>query len=300
MTLSRLSPNISYSSLLVSGVMLLTSCTSPTKPKPVSTHYISIEKIPLKVALNITDEFRKVNWGDAFPGNMDASSILANEAAECARHTFVEVVELRNGGAPNIAVDAILTPSAPNIGRKPGQTMFSKDQVTIAIDWTLIDSSQKIIWEGSTSGQGMNASGWAAVLSQALEATFQKSQVILLSTPAIRRFAAVKNPASKTPFTESGPMRPELQKLCTLLQSDNRDVVIDTLKKLRQMDAKEAVPNILPCLFDGHPNVMRDGCRTLAVLGNRDVIVYVEPLLKSKDGSVRDDARKAIEALRAK
>jgi HEAT repeat protein len=66
------------------------------------------------------------------------------------------------------------------------------------------------------------------------------------------------------------------------------------------MDAPEAVPSILPCLTSSNPNVIRDACRTLAVLGNKDVIASIEPLLKHSRADVRKDAQDAIDLLQAR
>jgi hypothetical protein len=46
--------------------------------------------------------------------------------------------------------------------------------------------------------------------------------------------------------------------------------------------------------------VVRDACRTLAVLGNKDVIPLIEPLLNSPDSKVKKDAQDAITTLRSK
>ena len=50
--------------------------------------------------------------------------------------------------------------------------------------------------------------------------------------------------------------------------------------------------------YDTH--VIRDACRTLTVLANKDVIPSIEPLLTHPDKAVQKDAQDAIYALRAK
>lgn len=93
----------------------------------------------------------------------------------------------------------------------------------------------------------------------------------------------------------------EVEKLCAALKSENPNEIIGALKRLREMDAPEAVPKIIPCLDPHfHPNVIRDACRTLAVLGNKEVIPSIEPLLKHRKADVRKDARNAIAKLQAK
>lgn len=93
---------------------------------------------------------------------------------------------------------------------------------------------------------------------------------------------------------------PEVTELCEQLKSRNANEVERTLKKLRVMDAPEAVPQILPCLTNSSPNVIRDACRTLAVLGGTNVISFIEPLLKSSRADVRKDAQDAIDILKTK
>jgi len=290
--------------LLWPGLLLLASCTSVTKPKALSTTYLSTEKIPLKIALNITDELRKANWELEVMGSreiMEVGPTLAKEVTSCARNTFIEVVEISNGSVPPAPVDAILTPNVASIDRKPGQTLFSKDAVTIAIQWTLIDPSQKLLWEGAAAGQGMNGSGWASVLTQAIEKSLRKSQFVMLSSQSIQQFAAKKySDAKLTPVIAGAVTRPEVRDLCAMLDSEDKGRVKDSLKKLRTLNATEAVPQILLCLLDSEPNVVRESCRTLAVLGNKQTIIYLEPLLKEMDGGIQSDARKAIETLRAK
>jgi hypothetical protein len=98
----------------------------------------------------------------------------------------------------------------------------------------------------------------------------------------------------------NNPVDPEVEKLCESLKAEKSSVVIQALKKLRGMNAPEAVPQILPCLTSSNPNIIRDACRTLAVLGSKDVIPSIEPLLKHPKPDVRKDAQDAIDALQAK
>jgi HEAT repeat protein len=80
----------------------------------------------------------------------------------------------------------------------------------------------------------------------------------------------------------------------------DRPEVEDALKQLREVDAPEAVPDILTCLNHVNANVVRDACRTLAVLGDKDVIPSIEPLLNDPRSDVRKDAKDAIEKLQSK
>ena len=57
---------------------------------------------------------------------------------------------------------------------------------------------------------------------------------------------------------------------------------------------------LLPLLKHATPNVVRDACRSLAVLGGKDVIPSIEPLLSHPDAKVQKDAKDAIFALKSK
>jgi HEAT repeat protein len=91
-----------------------------------------------------------------------------------------------------------------------------------------------------------------------------------------------------------------IKDLCALLKASSEDEVMDGLKALRGLKAPEAVAEILPALKHPSANVVRDACRTLAVLGNKDIIPYIEVLLKNSEPEVQKDAKDAIAKLRAK
>ena len=103
-----------------------------------------------------------------------------------------------------------------------------------------------------------------------------------------------------TANTTNNISNPEVVELCAALGSSNPNEVVHTLKLLRRPDAAAAVPDILPLLHNNNTHVVRDACRTLAVIANKDVIPSIEPLLKDKRSDVRKDAQDAIEKLQAK
>jgi hypothetical protein len=55
-----------------------------------------------------------------------------------------------------------------------------------------------------------------------------------------------------------------------------------------------------PLLQDSNANVVRDACRTLAVVGDKSVVPSIEPLLQSPDKKIQKDAQDAIFALKNK
>jgi HEAT repeat protein len=92
----------------------------------------------------------------------------------------------------------------------------------------------------------------------------------------------------------------DLNIIYTFLKSLDVETKMDGLKALRGLNATQAVPEILPLLNDENPHVLRDACRTLAVLGNTNTIPFIEPLLKNPRYDVKGDAQAAINILRAK
>jgi HEAT repeat protein len=74
--------------------------------------------------------------------------------------------------------------------------------------------------------------------------------------------------------------------------------LIHMLKVIRSSEYSAAVPVILPLLHNRSENVVRDTCRTLAVIGKSDVISSIEPLLNDKRANVRADAQNAVNVLR--
>jgi hypothetical protein len=76
--------------------------------------------------------------------------------------------------------------------------------------------------------------------------------------------------------------------------------LVRNLKKFRSPEYAAAAPAILPLLNNKNAGVVRDACRTLAVIANKDVIPSIEPLLQDKRSAVRKDAQDAINLLRQK
>jgi HEAT repeat protein len=92
----------------------------------------------------------------------------------------------------------------------------------------------------------------------------------------------------------------DIKNICALLKATDSLEQIDGLKALRDLKATTAVADVLPLLKSSTPNVIRDACRTLAVIGNKDVIPSIEPLTKHSDAKVKADAEIAIAQLNAK
>ena len=70
------------------------------------------------------------------------------------------------------------------------------------------------------------------------------------------------------------------------------------LEELRKLDAEnisKAVPNLLPLLSSSEPFVRGDAANLLGIIGNRNVVPFLERLLEDEDENVRLIAREAIE-----
>ena len=92
----------------------------------------------------------------------------------------------------------------------------------------------------------------------------------------------------------------EVQLICDMLKASDGKEAVDALKALRDLNSTACLPAIVACLDNPNKNVMRDACRTLAVVGNKDHIKSIEPLLQNPDPAVQKDARDAIFKLKNK
>ncbi len=124
--------------------------------------------------------------------------------------------------------------------------------------------------------------------------------VPLLKKPEMRRRAAV------TLGKYHATLELEDVKLVFgLLRAYDSNEVMDGLKTLRALKEPDSitqvmVTNVLPLLHEKDAHILRDSCRTLAALGNKDIIPEIKPLLQDKRSDVRKDAQDAIAALSAK
>jgi HEAT repeat protein len=118
------------------------------------------------------------------------------------------------------------------------------------------------------------------------------------SRPRVRVRAAGLLGSFHAPVDET-----DVKAICAMLKEPTVDANMEALKSLRGLQGPAvagALPDILPSLKSSNSHVVRDACRTLAVLGNKDVIPLIEPLLSSPDKKIQKDAQDAVTALRAK
>jgi HEAT repeat protein len=94
--------------------------------------------------------------------------------------------------------------------------------------------------------------------------------------------------------------RKTLDQMAALLDSKEKDAVVDGLKALRGVNAGPAVPKILPLLKSPDENIKRDACRTLAEVADASAIPKIQPLLDDPNPKVRLDAHEAVARLKEK
>ncbi len=68
-----------------------------------------------------------------------------------------------------------------------------------------------------------------------------------------------------------------------IIASHITDTAMDGLKALREMDATNAVPRLIPLLGERNIHILRDTIRTLAVLGDASLIPLLEPFRHSNN-----------------
>ena len=199
------------------------------------------------------------------------------------------VTTMKLNGAPLHPIAVIHPPaSAPALAAEPAPVASPAPVAAPAITATAADTNSP-----PAPAPAANTSTSPAPPPTATESREKPAA----PTPPAEPAPVAPPPAPTPPAPEkSGGVQtianPAVQRLCESLKSENPETVINSLKLLRQLNDSSAVPQILPCL--NHPNfkVIREACRTLAVLGDRNTIPSLQMLLARND--VRNDARAAI------
>jgi HEAT repeat protein len=92
----------------------------------------------------------------------------------------------------------------------------------------------------------------------------------------------------------------DIKAIVALLKATEPREVMDGLIALRGLKAAEALPEIVPLLQHTHLLVIGDACRTVPVLGTKDNLKDLEPLLAHADKKVQKEAQDAVRALKEK
>jgi HEAT repeat protein len=111
---------------------------------------------------------------------------------------------------------------------------------------------------------------------------------------ALRRGAVEYDPAFVLGVVRADVGQDDVNAICAMLEAAVPGEQIGALKSLRDLNPREAVPRIFPPLRTSNPGVVRDACRTLAVLGDDSAIARIELLLQHADKAVQEDAKDTI------
>jgi HEAT repeat protein len=186
-----------------------------------------------------------------------------------------------------LAITSNLWAAPPSSGNRPLKTEKSEDQL---IQVLAASNPENVITDAMTQ----------------LEKLFKKDASRTNAIPAFKKLltdtrAPVRRKAARLLGIFHATLDDtEIKQLCEQLKSSDWREVQSGLKALRDLNAPAAVPEIVPCLKHANPFVTRDACRTLAAVGNKDVIPSIEPLLNDPNKAVQKDAQDAITALRSK
>jgi hypothetical protein len=197
---------VSLISISVSTVFLGCSNIQPA-PKVPLAGFPTKPKIPLMVALRLTDELRAAKSGRRQMGDEEFTVIplgenLALNAESLARASFKAVQVVHNNGT-NVggSVDAILTPRFVSSVRVLSTFPVEfEHKIAVVLEWVLTDLDGNIIWLDTITGQGRitdyKAFDFAGNAGRLLESLFSdrfyRAYDSLLSSPEIRKFAESK------------------------------------------------------------------------------------------------------------
>lgn len=189
--------------VLTSG-WLLTGCT--TNLKYVKPHSLAMPvgsaRIPLAVELRLDEPFRNARWSLKYMGSTTAIPLgahLATNAVECTQGLFEKVTVTTvatNGPSVPLASgsSAILIPRLVYVDVSGD---LRKDPITMALEWTLLDASQRLVWVDSyradIRGSVEDVKGMKARIQRrfdvVLESLFRQSRETMLASVEIRRFS---------------------------------------------------------------------------------------------------------------
>ncbi len=159
-------------------------------------------------------------------------------------------------------------------------------------------SEQDLVAQLSSNDEGKVTSALQGLEKEYPDSPVTKEQVVkFLKDPRekVHRKAARVAGALHMDLTPA-----QLGDITPLLDSPNKDTVVDGLKALRGLKAGSTIPKILPLLKSPDENIKRDACRTLSELGDKSLVPQIEPLLQDPNKKVREDARDAIGRLKVK
>jgi hypothetical protein len=177
---------------VAASVGCTTTIKSPSKP---FTGYAPVEKVPLNVGLQLTEDFRKTEIVRPHLGSKFVIPIGQNlhmNAETMSQRLFNEVqvgstlADFNAGRARAILTPKVAYASYVNMA----------GLVSIKLEWTLTDRQGNPLWAGTSSGEGKMKSPFmydpADTVKEALENLFNNSYVLLSTAREIRQFASPK------------------------------------------------------------------------------------------------------------
>jgi hypothetical protein len=264
---------------------------------------------PLHAALLLNEDLAKykyefhVTGGDVvFPLGL----ALQDYARHVATNSFKQVDEASTPEAAfaNSSANIVLIPRAVKAEFSFGTRLQNPFGFTLVMEWLAKDrATQNTIWlktiTADVADEGSGVFNFKVV--ERREALMQKllDNLSVQTYETIQRAPELGYSQAAVEAGKSPPGDPKVFVVMLGLKSSDPGQIVHTLKLLRTPESSAAVPAILPLLNHKNANVVRDACRTLAVIATKDVIPNIEPLLNDKRSAVRKDAQDAIDKLRA-
>lgn len=195
--------------LIVLLVVFLSGCTHTySAPKEPVRGYQQTSKIPLHVALYLSNELRTAKWekqilGDTFQVPLGDAFVQNSEVV--ARELFIGVMVTNGAAGPaRSGVDAILIPRMVLAEQTQAMWAFGTNALTVMLEWTLKDAQENTIWVDTVKGEGEANAGNVFTdgmngrerVKEMLDDLFHKSFQAISSSHAIREFAAARQTAT--------------------------------------------------------------------------------------------------------
>jgi hypothetical protein len=186
---------------LACGSVLLGGCT--TQLPYVKAHSLTnspvSEKIPVAIELRLDENYRNAHWEMKYMGNTTVLPIgphLCTNTVAQAQDVSGKVAVTTNAASAAVlpGVSALLIPRLVYLDVSGD---MRKDPITMALEWTLLDSSRRLVWVDSyrsdVRGPVEGVKGTKRKIQRrfdmALEDLFRQSVQGMVSSPEIRRFA---------------------------------------------------------------------------------------------------------------
>lgn len=189
---------------VLSAGCLLTGCT--TNINYVKAHSLAkpalSTKIPIAVELRLDEQYRNARWAMKYMGSTTAIPLgahLVTNTIEYAQGTF-EKVTVTTPGTNTPAIPVAFGAAAiviPRLVYVDVSGDMRKDPITMALEWTVLDSSRRLVWVDSfrseIRGPVEDVKGTKRKVQRrfdiVLEDLFKQSREAMQASPEIRRFS---------------------------------------------------------------------------------------------------------------